>query len=552
MICNLLLECNKVICPILLVYPFGINSCHRTLCLRSRWVEVLHSLLYIIDGCLIGFPRILRYECGLKFDNLVNHLLHIGNGHISPLLLELVEFLEHMVQHSGRGALEVIEDVKVCITTLKLLPLILFKSILGIFLRLLLCPFTSIVFHPLCSLVVAILLLECPINLGKFLHLLEFDFSHLPDRITGIVDVLLESLPLLFQGLILDLFKHFLEFLEEFILAIIPDFINLCKDVLPYVLKRGVGYAEHILSDVLRDIEFLEFKGKPILVKPLLYRVNQLLVIGFLYLDTPLKGELSFRKFSLNLVLLLCRILGEPIEERDYSILREHIKCIDGNCLSILLNTTHTLKEGISILRYSTLLGGHKVELIGKFLVCGVEFLCGPYPIGHNIFAATSPFLLIDTEKPLICRLKLLYIGFVVFILGLAYSACTRLIGTHEPLVLIEVLLDIIGNIRSRLIRLEDFRRKLLPCGLILGGKSFHILDELIVLLLPLEESIFAISLNNGRIYREIDLLCGNPRHQVLNRIIDLQRVERGSNLGINHHLLLLAHTRYLFDRIFL
>ena len=423
---------------------------------------------------------------------------------------------------------------------------------MGIFLRFILCPFTSIVFHPFCSLVVAILLLECPLNLGKFLHLLEFDFSHLPDRVTGIVDVLLESLPLLFQGLFLDLFKHFLEFLEEFILAIIPDFINLGKDVLPYVLKRGVGYAEHILSDVLRDIEFLEFKGKPILVKPLLYRVNQLLVIFFLFLNIALKGKLSFRKFRLNLVLLLCRILGEPIEERDYSILREHIKCIDGDCLAILFYIIHSLKESISILRYSTLLGGHKVELIGKFLVCGVEFLCSPYPIGHNIFAATSPFLLIDTEKPLVCRLKLLYIGFVVTILGLAYSACTRLIGTHEPLVLIEVLLDIIGNIGSRLIRLEDFRCKLLSCGLILGGESFHILDELIVLLLPLEESVSAITLNNGRIYRDIELLCGNPRHQVLDRIIDLQRVVRGSNLGINLHLLLLAHTLYLLDRVFL
>ena len=552
MICNLLLECNKVICPILLVNPFGIDICHRTLRIRSLGVEVLHSLLYIIYRCLIGFPRILRYECGLKFDNLVNHLLHIGNGHISPLLLELVEFFEHMVQHSCRGAFEVIEDVKVCITTLELLPLILIQGILGIFLRFLLCPFTSIVFHPLCSLVVALLNLECPLNLGKFLHLLEFDFSHLPDRVTGIVDVLLEPLPLLFQGLILDLFKHFLEFLEKFILAIIPDFINLGKDFLPYVLKRGIGYSEHILSDVLRDIEFLEFKGKPILVEPLLYRVNQLLVTGFLFLNIALKSELSFCKFRLNLVLLLCCIIGEPIKERDYSILREHIKGIDGDCLAILLNTTHTLKEGISILRYSTLLGGHKVELIGKFLVCGVEFLCCPYSIGHNIFAATSPFFLIDTEKPLVCRLELLYIGFVVIILCLAYSACTRLIGTHEPLVLIEVLLDIIGNIGSRLIRLEDFRRKLLPCGLILRGESFHILDELIVLLLPLEEFISTISTRNGRIYREIDLLCGNPRHQVLDRIIDLQRVVRGSNLGINHHLLLFTHTRYLFDRIFL
>ena len=343
-----------------------------------------------------------------------------------------------------------------------------------------------------------------------------------------------------------------MEFLEEFILTVIPDFINLCKDVLPYVLKRGIGYAEHILSDVLRDIEFLEFKGKPILVEPLLYRVNQLLVIGFLYLDTPLKGKLSFRKFSLNLVLLLCRIIGKPIEERDYSILREHVKCIDGDCLAILFYIIHSLKESISILRYSTLLGGHKVELIGKFLVCGVEFLCRPYPIGHNIFAATSPFLLIDTEKPLVCRLELLYIGFVVFILGLANSACTRLIGTHKPLILIEVLLYIIGNIGSRLIRLEDFRCKLLPCGLILRGESFHILDELIVLLLPLEEFVSTISTRKGRIYREIDLLCGNPRHQVLDRIIDLQRVIRGSNLGINLHLLLLAHTRYIFDRIFL
>ena len=330
--------------------------------------------------------------------------------------------------------------------------MILIQGILGIFLRLILCPFTSIVFHPLCSLVVALLNLECPLNLGKFLHLLEFDFSHLPDRVTGIVDVLLEPLPLLFQGLILDLFKHFLEFLEKFILAIIPDFINLGKDFLPHVLKRGIGYSEHILSDVLRDIEFLEFKGKPILVEPLLYRVNQLLVIFFLFLNIALKSELSFCKFRLNLVLLLCRIFGKPIKERDYSILREHIKGIDGDCLAILLNTTHTLKEGISILRYSTLLGGHKVELIGKFLVCGVEFLCGPYPIGHNIFAATSATLLIDTEKPLVCRLELLYIGFVVIILCLAYSACTRLIGTHEPLVLIEVLLDIIGNIGSRLI----------------------------------------------------------------------------------------------------
>ena len=552
MICNLLLECNKVICSILLVNPFGINSCHRLLCLRSLGVEVLHSLLYIIDGCFIGFPRVLRYECGLKFDNLVNHLLHIGNGHISPLLLELIEFVEHMVQHSGRGALEVIEYVKVCITTLKLLPFILIQGILGIFLCFLLRPFTSIGFHILCSLVVATLLLECPLNLGKFLHLLEFDFSHLPDRVTGIVDILLESLPLLFQGLILDLFKHFLEFLEEFILAIITDFINLCKDFLPYVFKRCICYAEHILSDVLRDIEFLEFKGKPILVEPLLYRVNQLLVIGFLFLNIALKSELSFCKFRLNLVLLLCRIFGKPIEERDYSILREHIKCIDGDCLAILFYIIHSLKESISILRYSTLLGGHKVELIGKFLVCGVEFLCSPYPIGHNIFAATSPFFLIDTEKPLVCRLELLYIGFVVIILCLAYSACTSLIGTHEPLVLIEVLLDIIGNIRSRLIRLEDFRRKLLPCGLILGGESFHILDELIVLLLPLEEFISTISTRNGRIYREVDLLCGNPRHQVLDRIIDLQRVERGSNLGINLHLLLLAHTCYLFDRIFL
>ena len=188
------------------------------------------------------------------------------------------------------------------------------------------------------------------------------------------------------------------------------------------------------------------------MVEPLLYRVNQLLVIGFLFLNIALKSELSFRKFSLNLVLLLSRIFGEPIKERDYSILREHIKGIDGDCLAILLNTTHTLKESISILRYSTLLGGHKVELIGKFFVRGVEFLCGPYPIGHNIFAATPPFLLIDTEKPLVCRLELLYIGFVVIILCLAYSACTRLIGTHKPLVLIEILLDIIGNIGSRLI----------------------------------------------------------------------------------------------------